>query len=209
MRLLMSGKRDFSRFLKSLSRRGESGFEKVEGPVRKILDEVRKHGDQALLRLTRKYDRWSPSLKTLRVSAGEIRKALNSLSREEIETLELAASRIEKFHALQAQRSWLFAEEDGTILGQGVRPMDRVGIYVPGGKASYPSSVLMNAIPARVAGVREVIMACPAPGGYVNPAVLAAAHIAKVGAIFKMGGAQAIGALAYGTRTISRVDKIV
>ena len=209
MKLLVSGKKDFSRFLKSLSQRGESGFEKVEGPVRKILDEVKRHGDTALFRLTRKYDGWSPTPKTLKVSSREIQKALKTLTREERGALELAAERIERFHALQVQKSWSFAEEDGTILGQIVRPMERVGIYVPGGKASYPSSVLMNAIPARVAGVREILMACPAPKGYLNPAVLAAAHIAGVDAIFKIGGAQAIGAMAYGTKTIPKVDKIV
>jgi len=209
MRLLVSGKRDFSRFLKSLSQRGEAGFHKVEGAVREILDQIKGRGDSALFRLTKKYDGWSPSVKNLKVSSGEIQKALKTLSREEIEALESAAERIERFHVLQIQKSWSFAEEDGTILGQIVRPMDRVGIYVPGGKASYPSSVLMNAIPARVAGVREVVMTCPAPRGYLNPAVLAAAHIAKVDVVFKIGGAQAIGALAYGTKTIPKVDKIV
>jgi histidinol dehydrogenase len=209
MRLLVWGKGDFSRFLKSLSRREASDFERVEGPVRKILGEVKKRGDGALFRLTRKYDGWLPSSRSIRVASGEIQKALKALSRKERETLEFAAGRIEGFHSLQLQKSWSFAEEDGTILGQVVRPVERVGIYVPGGKAAYPSSVLMNAIPARVAGVREVLMACPAPKGYMNPAVLAAAHIAGVGAIFKVGGAQAIGALAYGTKTIPKVDKIV
>lgn len=209
MRLLISGKRDFSRFLRSLFRRAESQFEKVQSPVGKILDEVKKHGDAALLKLTKKYDRWSPSPKTLKVSPGEVRMALKTLGGQEREALELAAGRIERFHALQAQRSWLFAEEDGTILGQAVRPLDRVGIYVPGGKASYPSSVLMNAIPARVAGVREIIMACPAPKGYLSPSILAAAQIAGVDTVFKIGGAQAIGAMAFGTRTIPKVDKIV
>jgi len=209
MRLLVSGKGNFSRFLKSLSRRGESGFERVEVSVRKILGDLKKEGDSALFRLTRKYDRWPPSSRSIRVTSVEIQKALKALSREERETLEFAARRIEGFHSLQLQKSWSFAEEDGTILGQIVRPMERVGIYVPGGKAAYPSTVLMNAIPARVAGVREIIMACPAPKGYLNPAVLAAAHLAGVKAIFKMGGAQAIGAMAYGTKTVPKVDKIV
>ena len=209
MRLLVSGKRDFSRFLKSLSRRGESGFERVEGPVRKILEDLRKEGDSALFRHTRKYDDWLPSSRNIRVTSREIQKALKALSREERETLEFVARRIEGFHSLQLQKSWSFAEEDGTILGQIVRPMERVGIYVPGGKATYPSTVLMNAIPARVAGVQEIIMACPAPKGYLNSAVLAAAHLAGVNAIFKMGGAQAIGAMAYGTKTVPKVDKIV
>ncbi|HXZ37771.1 MAG TPA: histidinol dehydrogenase, partial [Thermodesulfobacteriota bacterium] len=209
MRLLGSGRGNFSRFLKSLSRRGESGFERVEVSVRKILEDLKKEGDSALFRLTRKYDRWPPSSRSIRVTSVEIQKALQALSREERETLEFAARRIEGFHSLQLQKSWSFAEEDGTILGQIVRPMERVGIYVPGGKAAYPSTVLMNAIPARVAGVREIIMACPAPKGYLDPAVLAAAHLAGVKAIFKMGGAQAIGAMAYGTKTVPKVDKIV
>jgi len=209
MQLLVSGKKGFSPFLKRLSQRGEAGFHKVEGAVRKILDQVKEGGDAALFRLTKRYDSWTPSPKTLKVSPREIQRALKTLSREEIEVLESAAERIERFHILQMQKSWSFAEEDGTILGQIVRPMDRVGIYVPGGKASYPSSVLMNAIPARVAGVREIIMACPALKGYVSPAVLAAARIAGVDGIFKIGGAQAIGAMAYGTKTIPKVDKIV
>jgi len=209
MRLLVSGKTDFSRFLKSLSQRGESAFEKAEGPVQKILGAIKKEGDSALFRYTRQYDRWNPSVKKVRVSSGEVRGALKALSREDVRTLRIAAERIERFHVLQTQKSWSFAEEDGTILGQIVRPMERVGIYVPGGKAAYPSSVLMNGIPARVANVREIIMACPAPEGYMNPAVLAAAHIAGVDAVFKVGGAQAIGAMAYGTRIIPRVDKIV
>jgi histidinol dehydrogenase len=209
MRLPVCEKGDFSRFLKRLSRREASGFERVEEPVRKILGEVRKGGDAALFRLTRKYDGWLPSSKSIQVTFGEIQKALKALSRKEKKTLEFAAGRIERFHSLQLQKSWSFAEEDGTILGQVVRPVERVGIYVPGGKAAYPSSVLMNAIPARVAGVREILMTCPAPQGYLNPAVLVAAHIAGVGGIFKIGGAQAIGAMAYGTKSIPKVDKIV
>ena len=209
MQLLVSGKKGFSPFLKRLSQRGEAGFHKVEGAVRKILDQVKGGGDAALFRLTKRYDSWTPSPKTLKVSPREIQRALKTLSREGIKALESAAERIERFHTLQIQKSWSFAEEDGTILGQIVRPMNRVGIYVPGGKASYPSSVLMNTIPAKVAGVREIIMACPAPKGYVSPPVLAAARIAGVDEIFKIGGAQAIGAMAYGTQTIPKVDKIV
>jgi len=209
MRFLVSGKKDFSRFLEHLSQRGEAGFEKVERAVREILDQVKRRGDSALLTLTKEFDGWNPSPKNLKVSSREIQRALKTLSREEMEALESAAERIERFHTLQIQKSWSFAEADGTILGQIVRPMNRAGIYVPGGKASYPSSVLMNAIPAKVAGVREVIMACPAPAGYVSPPVLAAARLAGVDEIFKIGGAQAIGAMAYGTPTVPRVDKIV
>jgi len=209
MRILISGTREFLGFLNSLSQRGEEGFAKVESSVRNILGQVKKQGDQALLRLTKKYDGWEASQRNLRVSRGEVRAALKSLSREERKSLEFAAGRIESFHSLQGQKSWSWGEEDGTILGQLVRPMERVGIYVPGGKAAYPSSVLMNAIPAKVAGVPHIIMTSPAPKGYLNPAVLVAAQIAGVDAVFKVGGAQAIAAMAYGTRTIPRVDKVV
>ena len=209
MRILVSGEKGFSQFLRTFSRRGEIGFEKIERPVRSILKQVKEQGDQAILNLTKKFDGWNASRKTLRVSSREIRAALKILNREEKKALDFTAARIERFHALQEQKSWSFAEEDGTILGLMVRPIDRVGIYVPGGKAAYPSSVLMNAIPARVAGVQEIIMACPATHGYLNPAVLAAAYIAGVDAIFKIGGAQAIAAMAYGTETVPKVDKIV
>jgi len=209
MRLLVSGEKGFSEFLNTLTRRGQSAFETKEGSVRRILEAVKKGGDAALFRLTREFDGWQPSSGTLRVSRAEIRKALSRLPGEDRRALEFAAGRIKKFHLLQVQNSWSFAEEDGTILGQVVRPLERVGIYVPGGKAAYPSSVLMNAIPARVAGVKEIIMACPAPAGTLNPAVLAAAHLAGVDAVFKVGGAQAIGAMAYGTKTVPKVDKIV
>lgn len=209
MRILVSGKKDFSAFLQRLGRRGEVGFERVEGPVRDILRQVRERGDQALFELTRRYDGWSASPKTLRVSFREVQAALKTLSQGKLRALKFAAGRIEKFHRLQHQSSWSFAEEDGTILGQIIRPIERVGIYVPGGKAAYPSTVLMNALPAKVAGVSEIIMACPAPRGYLNPAVLAAAHIARVDAVYKIGGAQAIAAMAYGTKIIPKVDKIV
>ncbi|NWF55970.1 MAG: histidinol dehydrogenase [Syntrophaceae bacterium] len=209
MRMLAFGNTDFSHFFKSLSRRGGAEAEKVEETVRIILGDVKKKGDSALLRFTRQYDGWDPSPAKIRVTPEEVRKAVRAISREDARTLRFAAERIEGFHALQSQKSWSFAEEDGTILGQIVRPLERVGIYVPGGKAAYPSSVLMNAIPARVAGVREIVMTCPAPRGYMNPVVLAAAHLAGVNAIFKVGGAQAVGAMAYGTRTVPRVDKIV
>jgi histidinol dehydrogenase len=204
MRVLISGEIGFAKFLKKLSHRGEAELAKVEVQVRDILEQVKKQGDQALLRLTRIYDGWKASAKTLRVSRGEIQAALKALSREEKKVLEFAAARIERFHSLQDRRSWSFAEEDGTILGQIVRPVETVGIYVPGGKAAYPSSVLMNAIPAKVAGVSS-----PTPQGHINPAVLVAAQIAGVDAVFKIGGAQAIGAMAFGTKSIPKVDKIV
>jgi histidinol dehydrogenase len=208
-RILVSGTRAFSLFLNRLSRRGEAGFSDVEESVRSIIAQVRRNGDTALLRLTRKYDRWPATPKRLIVSRREMAAAWKGLPGDERDALTLSAERIERFHALQRQSSWSFAEENGNILGQIVRPMERVGIYVPGGKAAYPSSVLMNAIPARVAGVPGIFMACPAPGGDLNPAVLAAAYLCGVEKVYKVGGAQAIAALAYGTRLVPKVDKIV
>ncbi len=209
MRILISGTREFSLFLDKLSRRGEMGFSDVEESVRSIIAQIKKRGDTALLRLTQKYDGWRATPKRLIVSRRDMGAAWKGLPREERTALKFAAARIESFHILQRQSSWSFAEESGTVLGQIVRPMERVGIYVPGGKAAYPSSVLMNAIPARVAGVKEIVMACPAPGGDPNPAVLAAAYLSGVEAVFKIGGAQAVAALAYGTGLIPKVDKIV
>ena len=209
MRILLSGTKKFKEFLKNFSRRGEAGFEQVDSQVRKILKEVKTLGDSALFALTEKFDRWKASAQTIQVNSREMKSAFQNLSPEERRTLAFTASRIERFHFLQIQHSWKFAEEDGTILGQMVRPLKKVGIYVPGGKAAYPSSVLMNAIPARVAGAAEIIMVCPAPQGNLDVRVLAAAHLAGVTALFKIGGAQAIAALAYGTQTIPKVDKIV
>ena len=209
MKILKAGTRQFAEFIRNFSRRGEAGFEKVENRVRWIVNRVKRRGDPALVQFTRKYDGWPAAAKTLRVNQREIKSAVEKLSREERDTLEYTAFRIEQFHLLQKQPSWNFAEEDGTVLGQIVRPLEKAGIYVPGGKAAYPSSVLMNAIPARVAGVSEIIMTCPAPQGYLNPRVLAAAKVAGVETIFKIGGAQAVAALAYGTKTVPKVDKIV
>lgn len=209
MRILKARGKEFKEFLERLAGRGQSGYEAVEGDVREILRRIRKEGDRALFDLTRRLEGWNPTARTLAVSQPDRRRALKSLPRAERSALEAAARQIEVFHILQRQNSWSWAQEDGTILGQVIRPLERVGIYVPGGKAAYPSSVLMNAIPAKVAGVPEIIMACPAPGGELSPAVLAAAQMAGVDKIFKMGGAQAIAALAYGTKTVPKVDKIV
>jgi histidinol dehydrogenase len=209
MKILRAGQAGFSQFCRKNLLRGTVGFARVEKPVRSILGQIQKRGDAALFELTRKFDGWNPSPKTLQVKRAEILSAYRGFDREYKKALKVAAARIEKFHSLQKQASWSFAETDGNILGQIVQPMDRVGLYVPGGKAAYPSSLLMNVIPARVAGVREIIVACPAPRGFLNPAILAAAHIGGIETIFKMGGAQAIAAMAYGTQTIPRVDKIV
>src|SRR5690606_26518902 len=159
---------------------------------------------------TRRFDRvQADSVAALEVDRSEWLAALQALPPEQRTALETAADRIRRYHERQVTQSWSYTEEDGTTLGQKITPLDRVGLYVPGGKAAYPSSVLMNAIPAKVAGVPEVIMVTPTPDGARNPIVLAAAAIAGVDRAWAIGGAQAVGALAYGTQTIAPVDKIV
>ncbi|ODS23873.1 histidinol dehydrogenase [Candidatus Endobugula sertula] len=175
-----------------------------------ILRQVREQGDQAVVDYTNHFDhRQTDSIADLKINAEQLKQALDDLSQDQREALEVAAQRVRSYHEYQRQESWQVTENDGTVLGQKITPMDRVGIYVPGGKASYPSSVLMNAIPAKVAGVEDVIMVVPAPAGELNPMVLAAAAIAGVDQVFTIGGAQAIAALAYGTRSVPKVDKIV
>ena len=184
----------------------------IEQVVADILADVRRRGDAAVLDYTRRFDRLEvDSLEALELKAPELRAAFEALPAVQREALEAAASRVRSYHEAQKKasgESWSYRDADGTLLGQKVTPLDRVGIYVPGGKAAYPSSVLMNAIPAHVAGVGEIIMVVPTPGGEKNPLVLAAAHVAGVTRAFAIGGAQAVGALAYGTATIPAVDKI-
>jgi histidinol dehydrogenase len=198
----------FEAALAAIVARGESAQADVEGVVRGIIDDVRQRGDAALLDYTARFDRMQLTPETLQVTEAEIEAACAQVSATSMAALELAAERIAAYHRKQKTETWLSTDEEDVLLGQMVRPLDRVGIYVPGGKASYPSSVLMNAIPAKVAGVAEVVMVVPMPGGEVNPHVLAAAHIAGVDKIFKLGGAQAVAALAYGTKSVPRVDKI-
>lgn len=175
-----------------------------------IIARVRSAGDRALLDLTEQFDRWQPrNASDLQISATAQKDALQAISAEQVEALQHAAQRIRHYHEKQLQTSWQFSEPDGTVLGQKITPLERVGIYVPGGKAVYPSSVLMNALPARVAGVEQIAMVVPTPDGEVSPMLLAAAHIAGVDCIYRVGGAQAIAALAYGTATVLKVDKIV
>jgi histidinol dehydrogenase len=183
---------------------------KVETIAREILANVRAHGDAALLDTTARFDRWTPtSAAALEVGQGDLQSALATLPADVRAALETAALRIRTYHEHQLQPSWQYTEADGTVLGQQITALDRAGLYVPGGKAAYPSSVLMNAIAAKVAGVRELIMVTPTPDGIVNQTVLAAAALASVDRVFRIGGAQAIGALAYGTATVPAVDKIV
>jgi histidinol dehydrogenase len=182
----------------------------VESVVRDIIADVRARGDAALLDYTTRFDRWTAAVPAdLEHSLHDCQLALAAIDERQREALQLAAARVRAYAEHQKLESWSYTEADGTVLGQQVMPMDRVGLYVPGGKAAYPSSVLMNAIPAKVAGVGELIMVVPTPDGEVNSMVLAAAAIAGVDRVFAIGGAQAVAALAYGTATIPAVDKIV
>ena len=184
--------------------------ESVDRAVAEILADVRGRGDAAVLEYTRRFDRiLADSMHELEIRRAEIERERDRLPLPERTALEAAAERVRRYHERQRTGSWEYTDGDGTVLGQKVTPVDRAGLYVPGGKAAYPSSVLMNAIPAKVAGVGELVMVVPTPGGARNPLVLAAAAIAGVDRVFAIGGAQAIGALAYGTETVPAVDKIV
>ena len=184
----------------------------IEQRVADILADVQKRGDAAVLDYTQRFDGLQAAdVKALEITQAELQAALDSLPAAQREALQAAAARVRKYHEAQKKasgESWSYRDEDGTLLGQKVTPLDRVGIYVPGGKAAYPSSVLMNAIPAHVAGVQEIIMVVPTPAGVRNPLVLAAACVAGVSRAFTVGGAQAVAALDYGTATIPKVDKI-
>ncbi|PJX25327.1 histidinol dehydrogenase [Advenella sp. S44] len=182
----------------------------IEQAVADILQDVRQRGDAAVLEYTARFDRLAVAgMPDLEISAADCKAALAALEPARRKALEQAAHRVRIYHDRQRAESWQYQEEDGTVLGQKITPMDRVGLYVPGGKAAYPSSVLMNAIPAKVAGVSEVIMVTPTPDGVRNPLVLAAAAVAGVDRVVAIGGAQAVAALAYGTDSIAAVDKIV
>ena len=214
MRRLNTQDTNFPQELAKLLSLSEEDLSSIEGVVSGILQKVKTQGDAAVLELTNQFDRLNANaLADLELSNAELQEALRSLPTEQKLALESAASRVRAYHERQKIESgctsWEYEDEHGTKLGQKVTPLDRVGIYVPGGKAAYPSSVLMNAIPAKVAGVKEVIMVVPTPDGTHNPLVLAAAAVAGVDRIFTIGGAQAVGALAYGTKTIPAVDKIV
>ena len=189
--------------------RGEESSLAVEQVVLDIIADVRKRGDDAVLELSRRFDRVkAESVADLEVTASDIEAAFSLVSADDIAALRLAVTRVTRFHEKQKQQTWISTEEQDIMLGQKVTPLSLVGIYVPGGKASYPSSVIMNAVPARVAGVGEIIMVAPSPDGEISPHVLVAAALSGVDRIFRIGGAQAVAALAYGTATIPRVDKI-
>lgn len=184
--------------------------EQLEATVAGILADVRRRGDDAVLEYTRKFDRLPlVDAAAMELPLSELNAAFEGLPPAQREALEQAAQRVTAYHEKQLQTSWTYTDADGTILGQQVTALDRVGLYVPGGKAAYPSSVLMNALPAKVAGVEELVMVVPTPDGVKNPLVLAAAHLCAVDRVFTIGGAQAVAALAYGTASIPKVDKIV
>ncbi|MRD73262.1 histidinol dehydrogenase [Rhodocyclus tenuis] len=207
---LSSTDADFAARLKALLAFEGAQDESVDRTVAAILADVKTRGDAAVVEYTQRFDRLAVSdMAQLALPAAELQAALEGLPAAQRSALEAAAARVRAYHEHQPLRGWQYEEADGTLLGQQVTPLDRVGLYVPGGKAAYPSSVLMNAIPARVAGVGELIMVVPTPGGEKNALVLAAAALAGVDRVFTIGGAQAIGALAYGTQTVPQVDKIV
>ena len=184
--------------------------DQVNSTVRDILKNIRLRGDDALVEYTNKFDRMNvSSMKELTFTKEQLDTAYKNIPADQREALETAAERVRSYHKHQIMESWSYTEDDGTLLGQQITALDRVGLYVPGGKATYPSSVLMNAIPAKVAGVEEIVMVVPTPDGVVNDMVLAAAKIAGVDTVFAVGGAQAVAALAYGTETVPGVDKIV
>lgn len=182
----------------------------VNDTVNQVIRDIRAHGDTALVELTNRFDRWqAQSAADLEIPLNRLEQAWNAIPAQQREALEVSANRVRAYAEHQIMDSWSYTEPDGTLLGQQVTPLDRVGLYVPGGKAAYPSSVLMNAIPAKVAGVAELIMVVPTPGGEMNELVLAAAHVSGVDRVFAVGGAQAVAALAYGTESVPPVDKIV
>ncbi len=207
---LSSQQRDFNTQLSSLLSWESVSNKDVVKTVEEIINTIRSKGDKALIDYSIKFDGVkAKSMADLMISQEELEKSFNDLSDKQKNAITIAAERVKAYHLKQNQQTWSYTEEDGTLLGQKITPLDRVGLYVPGGKASYPSSVLMNAIPAKVAGVEELIMVVPTPNGKTNQLVLAAAYISGVDMVITVGGAQAIAALAYGTESVPKVDKIV
>src|SRR5258705_6218441 len=208
-RVLKSRTPEFKKFLASILARRDGDTDAIDGAVAKIIAAVRKRGDRALIEFTKKFDHVKLTAATLRVTSAACRSALDSISRDDRAALELAARRIADFHRRTMEKSFIYRDRVGMRLGQMVHPLHRVGIYVPGGMGAYPSSVLMNAIPAKVAGVAEIVMVSPPSSDGERPAVLAAAEIAGVDESYRVGGAQAGSALALGNGTIAAVGKIV
>lgn len=200
---------DFDSQLQALLERSNEQDPDLGSTVQSIIEDVRSRGDEALIEYTNRFDHRNASKGDLEISSDQIKQALNDIDNDLREALKHSAERIREYHNRQKQESWQFTDKEGNILGQQISPLDRIGVYVPGGKAAYPSSVLMNIIPAKVAGVKEIVMVVPAPRDEINSLVLAAAAIAGADRAFNIGGAQAIAALAYGTETVPCVDKIV
>jgi histidinol dehydrogenase len=202
--------RDFDSQLNALVAWESSSNEEINRSVEKIIDAVKQNGDASVLDYTNQFDSLKAhSISELIISHKRLKESFDNLESEQKNALSIAAERIKSYHLNQVQESWTYKEEDGSVLGQKITPLERAGLYVPGGKAAYPSSVLMNSIPAKVAGVEELIMVVPTPNGVINELVLAAAYVAEVDLVITIGGAQAIAALAYGTESIPKVDKIV
>lgn len=210
MKIISEPGGNLNKIVKAISKsRGGKTNPEVEKLVLKIINDIEKKGDKALFEYTKKYDNLNLTSRNIRISAKEIEDAWREVPKKSIHVLKKAASRIKHFHLRQKEKSWKYKEKSGAILGQIIRPLQAVGLYAPGGKAAYPSSVLMNAVPAKIAGVKKIVLCTPTPGNKLNPHVLVAAKIAGVEEIYKIGGAQAIAAMAYGTKSIPRVDKIV
>ena len=210
IRVLDSNESDFDDKFRQISASEMAVNDSVDSIVDEIIRAVRDDGDDALLNYTNRFDgRNCRKVSDLLVSYDNLEKAKMKVDQNVFEALKLAAKRIQAYHQRQVQESWQYREEDGNLLGQKITAIERVGVYVPGGKASYPSSVLMNVIPARIAGVDEIVMVVPAPNGEINPSVLAAAELVGVDEVWTIGGAQAVAGLAYGTQSLRRVDKIV
>ena len=200
---------DFDISLQSLLSSSDEPDQSIVETVSQILKDIRSRGDAALLEYTNRFDRRSATIESLEISQQELDSALERIPEDLRSSLQHAAKRVRDFHEKQKQTTWIYEDDEGNVLGQKITPLDRVGVYVPGGKAAYPSSVLMNVIPAHVAGVEEIIMVVPTPDDERNDLVLAAAAIAGVTRVFSIGGAQAVAALAYGTELVPKVDKIV
>ncbi|MBW2596860.1 MAG: histidinol dehydrogenase [Deltaproteobacteria bacterium] len=209
MRIISTDESSFAGELDRIKNRRSSVPEAVEEVVAGILDDVEARGDDALFEYTEKFDGILLSARTVEISPDEIESAFREVSADDVNILKFSAARIEDFHRRQIEESWSYSDDEGVKLGQILRPLERVGIYAPGGLATYPSSVLMAAVPAGIAGVGEIVLVTPAKNGYVNPLMLVAARLSGVDRIFKIGGSQAIAALACGTESIPRVDKIV
>ncbi len=209
MRIIKADAVEFGDFFRQLRLRGGAFTPELLASVVEIVRDVAVRGDEALFEYTAKFDQYELSAATVEVTAEERKAALDAVPPEDLDVIKLAAQRIEKYHKKQIAQSWIANDEDGVEAGQRILPLQRVGIYAPGGKAVYPSTLLMAAIPARIAGVKEIILVTPTKDGKLNPLIAAAAEISGVERIFKVGGAQAVAALAYGTKTIPRVDKIV